>query len=96
MKPVRTADSNMVYRGPSPEVQDLHCERIRLGEISSVWWLTPAERDAIAGGANIELRIMTEPIPPTWIGVTARQGVGEDAPDILERLELVKREGAGL
>ena len=86
MKPVRTATSNMVYQGPTPEVSDLHCERVQLGTIRSVWWLTPVEREAIARGANIALTISTEPIPPVSLGLSFDDGVGEDSPDKLLRL----------
>lgn len=86
MKAVRTADSNFVYLGPSPEIRDLHCRREPGGEVISVWWLTPVEREAIAAGANIRLVIWAEPIPPVALQVTDEQGVGEDAPDVLARL----------
>lgn len=87
MKPVRTASSNLVYTGPSPEIADLHCQRIHRGRIRSVWHLSKAERDYIAAGGNIELDILTEPIPPVALNVTGDVGVGEDAPEVLERLE---------
>lgn len=90
MKPVRTASSNLVYRGPSPEIMDLHCERLAPGQIRSVWWFTPAEREAIAAGANLSLTILAEPIPPVALHLIRDDGVGEDAPDILARLELLR------
>ena len=86
MQPVRTPSSNFVYVGPRPEIRDLHCQRLELGVIRSVWWFTPAERAAIAAGANLSLTIMTEPIPPVSLDLTDEQGQGEDAPDILGRL----------
>lgn len=86
MKPVRTAASNLVYTGP-PGVADLHCQRIEPGRIRSVWHLSKAERAYIAAGGNIELEILTEPIPPVALNVTDEVGVGEDAPVVLERLE---------
>lgn len=87
MKPVRTEASNLVYMGPTPDIGDLHCEREEIGRIRSVWWFTPAERRAIAAGGNLRLVILTEPIPPVSLGITDEQGVGEDAPEVLERLE---------
>jgi hypothetical protein len=90
VKPVRTAESNLVYKGQTPDVADLHCERLRPGLIASVWWLTPGEREAIARGANIRLEIFTEPISPVRLGVTPEQGVGEDAPDMLERIDALR------
>lgn len=88
MKPVRTAASNIVYVGP-PGIGDLHAERIGdgPGRIRSVWHLSKAERDYIAAGGNIELEILTEPIPPVALNVTDEVGIGEDAPAALERLE---------
>lgn len=90
MKPVRTASSNVVYVGPTPDIGDLHCERLRPGHIRSVWYLSQAERDYIAAGGNIELDILTEPIPPVALNVTENEGVGEDAPEVLRRLEQVR------
>jgi hypothetical protein len=76
----------MVYVGPTPDVGDLHCERLRIGLIGSVWELSPAERERIANGANIKLFIYNEPIPPVMLGVVEEPGVGEDAPELRERL----------
>jgi hypothetical protein len=90
MTPVRTASSNLVYRGPTPEIRDLHCQREAPGRIRSVWWFTPAEREAIAAGANLRLVILGEPIPPVSLGITDEQGIGEDAPDQLVRLEILR------
>jgi hypothetical protein len=91
VKPVRTKASNMVYGGP-PGVADLHCERVKPGAIASVWWLTPAERAAIAKGANVRLIVLTEPVPPVGLEVVMDSGIGEDDPAVLARLERV-REG---
>lgn len=90
MKPVHTATSNLVYRGPTPDIGDLHCRRAKPGEIHSVWWFTPAERQAIGRGANLDLAILGEPIPPVSLRVTTEQGIGEDAPEVLERLEQLR------
>jgi hypothetical protein len=90
MKPVRTASSNLVYVGPTPEIGDLHCERIQPGMIRSVWWFTPQEREEIANGANLSLTILTEPIPPVSLHLIGDAGVGEDAPDVLARLEALR------
>lgn len=91
VRPVRTASSNLVYRGPTPDIADLHCRREAPGRIQSIWWFTPEERQAIAGGANLSLTILGEPIPPVGMRVTTEQGVGEDAPELLERLELLRQ-----
>lgn len=95
MKPVRTSRSNLVYRGPTVDINDLHCERVRPGQIRSIWWFTPAERQAIASGANLSLTILGEPIPPVSLGVIDEQGIGEDAPDILTRLDVLQRTADG-
>lgn len=86
MKPVRTEGSNFVYVGP-PGVGDLHCDRIRPGVIQSVWQLTDQERGLVAQGANILLTIATEPIPPVAVDLTWQKGIGEDAPELHQRLE---------
>lgn len=80
MKPRNFPGSNMTYRGGKQPrnqlgdhemepVGDLPCRRIQPGLIQSVWELTPEERIAIAEGADIELLIMTEPIPPVSIAI---------------------------
>lgn len=91
MKPVRTEASNIVYVGP-PGVGDLHAQRVgeSPGHVRSVWHLTKAERARIAAGGNIALEILTEPIPPVALSVTDEAGVGEDAPDKLDRLEKLR------
>lgn len=91
MKPVRTENSNLVYTGPTPDIFDLHCQRLAPGRIRTIWWFTPAEREAIAAGANLRLSILTEPIPPVSLGITSEQGVGEDAPDVLARLDSLQQ-----
>ena len=89
MKPVRTARSNFVYTGP-PGVRDLHCER-REGMVLSVWQFTAEERRLIAGGANVELTVLFEPIPPMALTLTDAEGIGEDSPAVLERAEFYAR-----
>jgi hypothetical protein len=86
VRPVRTADSNLVYVGPTLDVGDLHCQRIRPGFIRSVWSFSPAEREAIAQGATLALEIYTEPIPPVGMAIGWEQGVGEDDSDVRRRM----------
>ena len=69
MDPIRTVESNFTYLGPVPQVFDLPCQRLD-GRVYSVWRLTDEERAAIAAGANIELGISREPIPPVSLAVT--------------------------
>jgi hypothetical protein len=68
--PIKVENSNMVYKGPRPDIGDLDCQRIAPGHIRSVWTLTDEERAHIAGGGNIELDIFTEPIPPVSLNCT--------------------------
>lgn len=48
---------------------DLPCQRLEPGRVLSVWELDPAERLAIAEGADIELTVLGEPIPPVALAV---------------------------
>lgn len=73
MRPVRTAFSNVNYRGPSDDVGDLWCERVQPGRIHSTWVLTDQERKLIAEGGVIELAIRTEPIPPVSLIVQSAE-----------------------
>lgn len=70
MLPIRTERSNFTYTAPSNalEVGDLPCRR-EGGVVYSTWELTPEERIAIAEGANIELGIWHEPIPPVSLAI---------------------------
>ena len=54
MNPVRTAWTEIVYRGPTPDVGDLWCHREQPGEISSVWEPTAEERALLAAGVYAE------------------------------------------
>lgn len=76
MKPVKTPDTQFDYKGPTPDIGDLPCYRVRPGFILSEWELTKAERIAIARGARIELGIHTEPIPPVSLHVVQRDAEG--------------------
>jgi hypothetical protein len=69
VKPVRTAWTEMVYRGPSADVGDLWCHRVRPGEIMSVWEPTDQERALLADGGRVVLSLLSEPIPPIAIWV---------------------------
>jgi hypothetical protein len=92
VKPVRTAESNLVYVGPpGTDVKDLHCYRARRGVILSVWQLSPEDRELVARGANVLLTISTEPIPPVAVSLTWAKGVGEDAPELEERMAALRR-----
>lgn len=70
MHPIRTETSNFVYRSLSPDTPDMPLERVEEGHIRSVWELMDWERLHITQGANIELNIFAEPIPPVSLQVT--------------------------
>lgn len=87
MHPIRTPASNFTYLGPAPHIGDLPCQRAPDGRggtvVLSTWELTPDEREAIARGANIEVGIYAEPIPP--ISVAIAQPTQDDAAVARER-----------
>lgn len=64
MRPIKTEESNFVYRGDGRDVADLHCRVARLESHDyqdgalitlAVWEPDGEERKRIADGANIEL-----------------------------------------
>ncbi|MDR5730556.1 MAG: hypothetical protein RB191_24370 [Terriglobia bacterium] len=69
MKPVRHAGSNLVYRGPTPDIGDLWCQRVRPQQIRVVYEFTDAERELIAAGGRVELAMYHEPIPSISMAV---------------------------
>jgi hypothetical protein len=84
MHPIKTPSSNFTYLGDGADVVDLHCRRERLEvaasfdgavAIHSVWTFSDEERERIAQGANIQMSILGEPIPPAWLEVTDEQEV---------------------
>lgn len=64
MRPVRHADADVCYRGPTPEIGDLWCMREQPGVIVVVYELDDTDRARIAAGGRIMLGINNEPIPP--------------------------------
>lgn len=73
MRPVKVAQSNIVYRGPTAEIGDLWCERVSPGQIASVWEPSDEERELLAAGGRIELLLWSEPIPPISLAVLAAE-----------------------
>lgn len=69
MNPVRTARSNVIYRGPSPEVGDAWTESTREAAYLT-WEPTDEERAAIAGGALLRLGVFQHPMPPVSLEVS--------------------------
>lgn len=77
MRPRRFPEANAVYSLPGGnEDNDLWIERISRGDVLSEWELTDVERQAVARGARIYLRIYNEPIPPVALGVVERDENG--------------------
>lgn len=99
MKPRTFPEANVVYRKPNSGIADLPCQRVKPGMIRSIWELDPAERGAVAAGADVELWIMTEPIPPVGLQVSDPKAISlvERKPTELhcsvELLEQLFREG---
>lgn len=92
MRPVRTRRSNSVYVGP-PGVMDLPAETAKISGatvVSSVWHLSPTERRQIAEGADLELAVFASGIPPVRLQLTNEPGIGEDAADVLDRLDQLR------
>lgn len=69
MKPIRHAGSHVVYKGPTEEIGDLWCQRVRPGQIRVVYELDDHDRELIAAGGRIELAMYSEPIPPISMAV---------------------------
>jgi hypothetical protein len=77
MRPIKPSNSNFTYTAPPgiENCEDLHVfRRIHEGSviISSVWELTPEERDVIARGGNIQLDVWGREHP-----VVGLQAIGD-------------------
>jgi hypothetical protein len=70
VKPVKPLDANIVYKGPTPEIGDLECTRVKAGHIRTQWRLTPDEIAFLAAGGDVVLEMFCEPIPPVSLNVT--------------------------
>jgi hypothetical protein len=80
MHPIKHGSSNLVYRGPTPDIGDLWVQRVRQHEIRVVYDLDDHDRELIAAGGRIELAMYFEPIPPISMVVLPEglcQPVGE-------------------
>lgn len=53
MQPVRHAGADVCYRGPTPDIGDLWCQREQPGLIRVVYELDDQEREQIAKGGRI-------------------------------------------
>ena len=86
MKPIKTENSNHVYRGDGRDVADLHCRVATLEShdyqdgaliTMAVWEPDEEERKRIAEGSNIEVGILyANPMPPTVVSVTDETEIG--------------------
>lgn len=79
MRPRTFPGHNLVYRG-SGDIADLPCQRLEPGVILSVWELEPAERLAIAEGADVELVVLGEPLAPVSLAIHTGMKEIEGAP----------------
>lgn len=87
MKPIKTKRTNITYRGPTPDIMDLPCERALVDSseqapgldegrvVFSIWEPSPEERDFVARTNNIKLGIYgMEPIPPVQLSIVHEGG----------------------
>lgn len=96
MRPVRTDETNTTFQGP-PGVGDLPvflaADTEGVPAIRSTWALEPEERAAIAAGANVALTVWIVQCP-VRLEVVDLPGVGDDAPDVRDRLRVLRAQGA--
>lgn len=86
MIPIRTARSNFVYRGPTPDVGDAWVRRGGSDRgVYLVWQPSDEERAAIAAGDYIELGIFVEPIPPVSLNVTRERPLSPEGTALVDR-----------
>jgi len=93
MKPVKTARSNFVYRGPTLDIGDAWVVRVTVrlesGPVNVVymdWQPTPEDLAALVDGKGvIRLGIWgMEPIPPVSLEVRTDLEIVDDAPPTIE------------
>lgn len=82
MIPVRTARSNFVYRGPTPDIGDAWVERVPADRVVFMEWQpSPIEVELLAAGGLIRLGIWgMEPIPPVSLGISTEPVLTVDEP----------------
>jgi hypothetical protein len=78
MRPVGNERTTLVYRGPTPDIGDLECERIRPGVIRSFWLPTSEELAKLNAGGVVELVLWAEPIPPISLNALTPVEANED------------------
>lgn len=78
MKPITTEQTTGTYGAPRgleagigglPYYREF-VKEYGANEVMSVWAFTDEERESIAGGANLLLGILGEPIPPVSLALT--------------------------
>ncbi len=72
MKPIKTPESNFVYRGPRPDIGDLDCH-VEGSVTESVWKPDEEELRFLIDGGHVLLGILGHPIPPVYVSVTGQQ-----------------------
>lgn len=90
MEPIRTARSNIVYIGPSPDVGDAWTES-EPGTAWLVWEPTEEERAAIAGGANLRLGVHQHPMPPVSLGISHERRLSPEGAEWCDRARAILR-----
>lgn len=95
MKPVRHAGCNKVYKGPTPNIGDLHCIEQPDGHIDVVYEFDDADREMIANGGKVMLGIYSQPIPPVSMQVMPKgfcEPIGEHGFKAIPELEDEERQ----
>lgn len=72
MEPVARQSHSFTYKGPTPDIGDLSCER-RDGGVFSHWKPSTEELATLAAGGVVELGIYSESIPPVSVVVVAAE-----------------------
>jgi hypothetical protein len=97
VRPVKTEITDVVYRGPSPDIGDLWVHRVEPGVIMSVWEPSVQERELMAQGGRVVLWIHTEPIPPIALEIRDdyfTQPVAEHPYKVIPELDDPERSGS--
>lgn len=87
-EPVRTRRSNIVYRGPTPDIGDAWAQSTpQMVYIS--WQLTDEERAAVAAGGLVRLGVMQKPIPPVSLDIDPDPPLGPDGIALRDRAQAI-------
>lgn len=92
-EPIRTAASNVVMRGPTPDVGDAWSE-VDGRKTYLTWALTDDERAQVAAGANLLMGVYQYPMPPVSLDIDIRQALSDEAVPWVDRARnILKRIG---